>query len=281
LYGDLADASVLARLTEGAEFLFHLAGAVAFHGPKDYFERVNVEGTRRVLGAARTAGVARLIHTSSVAAVGATPCPRIFDETMAWNLGGLDIPYLASKRAAEEAVLRSGQEVVVVNPTCIIGPDDEYRSEFGTLCRRFWRGRTLIYFGGGMNFVDVRDVARGMLLAARRGRSGERYLLGGVNRSWTNFFRDLARTAGRAIPRLRVPASIADAIGWLEERFPREKKGRPWLTPAQARMSRLFMYCSSARAQTELGYQPRPWSQTLLDSYAYWSEVDRDRRRAA
>jgi dihydroflavonol-4-reductase len=281
VYGDLAETSALARLTDGAEFLFHLAGAVAFHGPKEYFERVNVEGTRRALDAARAAGVARFIHTSSVAAVGATASPQLLDETFTWNLGPLRIPYLASKHAAEEMVLAAGEDVVVVNPTCIVGPDDEYRSEFGTLCRRFWRGRTFVYFGGGMNFVDVRDAAQGMLLAARRGLSGERYLLGGVNRSWTNFFRDLAQAAGRAIPRVRLPGSVADVIGWLQERFPRQKKGRPWLTRSQAQMSRLFMYCTSAKARTQLGYEPRPWSLSLRDTYAYWHDVDRDRRQAA
>jgi dihydroflavonol-4-reductase len=274
IQGNLEDEKALAELARGAEFFFHLASSVGFQGPYEHFARVNVEGTRRALAAARTDGVARFIHTSSVAAVGATRTPQLLDETFHWNLAPMRVPYITTKRAAEELVLASGQNIVVVNPACVIGPDDHSRSEFGTLCRRFWRRRLWLYFGGGMNFVDVRDVARGLLLAARRGRRGERYLLGGVNRTWTDFFRDLALAAGQAVPRVRVPSFVAELIGWGQECFPRRKKGRPWLTLAQARVGRLFMYCTCAKARAELAYQPRRWPETLRDSYSYWDGIN-------
>src|SRR5262249_52426375 len=148
------------------------------------FRRVNVEGTRRVLEAARMAGVRRVIHTSSIVAVGAAQRPVKLDETARWSLARLNVPYVTTKRMAEDlalATLGKGLEVVVVNPGCVVGPDDFSGSEFGTLCRRFWRGRVPVYFGGGNNFVDVRDVAAGHLLAAERGQVGQRYILGGIN----------------------------------------------------------------------------------------------------
>src|SRR5262249_32175909 len=162
--------------------LFHVAGAVGFGEDWEPFRRANVEGTRNVLAAARAAAVRRVVYTSSIVAIGAGPLPRALDETAAWDLGRLRVPYVTSKGLAEEAALAAaggGLEVVAVNPASVLGPDDFAGSEFGTLCRRFWRGRIPFHFGGGNNFVDVRDVAEGHLLAAQCGRSGERYLLGG------------------------------------------------------------------------------------------------------
>ena len=98
--------------------------------------------------------------------------------------------------------------MVVVNPGCVIGPDDHTGSEFGTLCKRFWKGRIPFYFAGGNNFVDVRDVADGIRSAADRGRPGERYLLTGTNQTLGQFFTAMTRAAGRTIPRLGLP-------GWL------------------------------------------------------------------
>jgi dihydroflavonol-4-reductase len=161
-------------------------------------------------------------------------------------------------------------QVVVVNPAGVIGPDDFSRSEFGTLCRRFWKGRIPFHFGGGNNFVDVRDVAMGHLLAAEHGRSGQRYLLGGTNRSMTSFFADLARVAGRPIFRLRVPEAIGSLIGLVNERWQRPSSGRSYLTPGQARLLSLFFYFNSSKARRELGYRPRALARSLADTYGFW-----------
>src|SRR5262249_23375986 len=156
----LEDVAALTEGCRGAAVVFHVAGAVDFEDHWERLQQINVGGTQNVLAAARAAGVRRVIHTSSIVAVGATPKPRILDETASWDLGRLRIPYVTTKRRAEETALAvSGPEleVVVVNPSCVVGPDDHSNSEFGTLCRRFWRGRIPIHFGGGNNYVDVRD----------------------------------------------------------------------------------------------------------------------------
>jgi dihydroflavonol-4-reductase len=275
--GSLEDARSLRDLSRNCEFLFHVAGAVDFGGDRQRLRNVNVEGTRRVLAAARAAGVRRVVHTSSIVAVGASTTPRLLDETARWNLGPMRVPYVTTKRQGEElALAENGKlEVVVVNPGCVVGPDDFAGSEFGVLCRRFWRGRLPIHFGGGNNFVDVRDVADGVMRVADRGRPGERYLLTGTNCSMTGFFGELARAAGRAIPRLRLPTGLAPVVAALGERFTR--RGSPALTVPQARLMHFFWYFDCGKARRELGYEPRQLRVTLADAYSFWTRA----RRAA
>jgi dihydroflavonol-4-reductase len=270
---DLEETGTLVPALRGCEVLFHLAGAVDFQEDWGRFERVNVGGTRQVLAAARAAGVRRLVHTSSVVAVGARSHPVVLDETAPWNLGGLRVPYVTTKRQAEELALEAsgtGLEVVVVNPSSVVGPDDFSGSEFGTLCKRFWRGRLPFFFGGGNNFVDVRDLARGQLLAAERGRSGQRYLLGGSNRTYTALFADLARVARRSIFRLRLPCALAGIMAHLNGAVQRGSTARAYLTVGQARLLPLYFFFSSAKAERELGYRTRPFIESLADSYAFW-----------
>jgi dihydroflavonol-4-reductase len=270
----LEDEGGLARACDGCEFLFHLAGAVDFHGDWDRFRRVNVGGTRRALAAAGSAGVRRFVHTSSVVAVGASRRPALLDEASGWDLAALKVPYVTTKRRAEEHVLSApvpGVEVVVVNPACVVGPGDHSGSEFGTLCRRFWRGRIPFHFGGGNNFVDVRDVAAGHLQAAERGRAGERYILGGENRDYAAFFADLSRAAGRSIFRLRLPDALGGVVAWLDGRLGRGGAARAYLTPEQARLIGWFFYYDCGKARRELGYSPRPLRQSLAEAFAFWT----------
>lgn len=277
----LDDIASLTTAMSGCETVFHLAGAVAFHGDWRHFHQVNVVGTANVLRAAERAGIRRAIVTSSIVAVGANRHPSSLDESADWNLRHLKIPYVTTKRQAEELALGESfgrLEVVVVNPSCVVGPGDD-GSEFGVIMHRFWRGRVPFYFGGGANFVDVRDVAFGLLAAADRGRPGERYLLAGTNVAWSDFFLALSRVAGRAIPRLRLPNVFADWIAAGEAKFRGHKSSRPNLTPEQAKMMPYYFHYRCDKAKRELGYHPRPLNQTLADAYASWSEQP-SRRRA-
>lgn len=272
---------LLAEALRGRGVLFHLAGAVDFNNDWAQCRRVNVLGTENVLRAAAQAGVRRVVHASSIVAVGATQEPVRLNESSPWNLAGHAVPYVTTKREAEELArtFRGGPEVVVVNPASVIGPDDYSGSEFGVMCRRFWQGRIPLVFGGGNNFVDVRDVAAGMLRAATRGRPGERYILGGANRSYTAFNSELSRTAGRAIPRLRVPTAFAQAGAAISDRFNNKRNKRPLLTSAQARLLGLFFYYDGTKAETELGFRPRPLTESLADAFRFWM-LDRRRRKS-
>ena len=148
------------------------------------------------------------------------------------------------------------------------------------MCRRFWQGRIPLVFGGGNCFVDARDVAAGMLRAAERGRPGERYILGGANRSYTAFDSELARVADRPIPRFRLPTILARLGAAVGDRVRRKKSKRPLLSSAQARLLGLFFYYDCSKAGRELGYTTRPLRQTLADAHRFWT-AGRDRRGRA
>jgi dihydroflavonol-4-reductase len=272
VHAKLDDVESLASALAGCDTLFHLAGAVDFDGNWQRLSQVNVTGTGNVLEAARRAGVRRAVVTSSIVAVGASARPAILDETAAWTLESLHVPYVTTKRHAEDVALgrRFGDlEVVVVNPSCVIGPDDG-GSEFGVICQRFWKGRIPFFFGGGTNFVDVRDVALGHLAAAQHGKPGERYLLTGHNISWNDFFLELSRTARRSIPRVRLPAFFGEWFAACEQRVRAGKMSRPNLSPAQAKLMPLYFYFQHSKATRELAFRPRGLEETLADTYRAW-----------
>ncbi|MSR51874.1 MAG: NAD-dependent epimerase/dehydratase family protein [Gemmataceae bacterium] len=268
----LDEPRLLVDACRGREFLFHLAGAVDFNNDWQLCRKVNVQGTAHILKAANEAGVRRMIHASSIVAIGASKKPVRFDESSPWNLAGKNVPYVSTKREAEEHVLasRGKTEVVVVNPASIVGPDDFSESEFGVMCKRFWKGRIPLVFGGGNNFVDVRDVASGLLLAARLGTPGQRYILGGTNLSYTSFYSELARYSARSIPRFRIPTGLARIAAKIGDQFSRKQRKRPLLTSAQARLLGLFFYYDCAKSISKLGYQSRPLAETLRDAHAFW-----------
>jgi len=267
----LDQTSAMANAATGSDLFFHLAGAVDFGNDLAKCRHVNVDGTGNALQAAKAAGVRRFIQVSSIVAVGADQTPNALDETATWNLSRYRVPYATTKRQAEELVLQhSGQpEVVVANPSCVIGPEDFAHSEFGTICKRFWRGRMPFYSGKGNNFVDVRDVAAGLMLAAEKGRAGERYILGGENLTYAEFFRMLARVGGRWRLRMRMPLVLVRLSALIADQLPR-KKSRPYLTRAQARLLGLWFYFDSSKAKRELGYAPRPVAESLVDSHEFW-----------
>lgn len=269
----LAEVSSLAEAMKGCDLVLHIAGAVGFFGDWKSYEQVNLEGTRNVIAAARRAGVPRLVHTSSIVAVGATQDSTPLDETATWNLEPYRVAYITTKRQGEEAALAANQpdlEVVVANPGSVIGPDDFGVSEFGTLCRRFWRWQVPVCFGGGNNFVDVRDVAAGLRLVGEKGRPGERYLLTGHNCSYLDFFRAMAGIARGWHPVIRLPNGLARPLALLNRCLDPWYWQRPYLSREQAILMGLYFHYDATKAKRELGYQTRPLEASLTDAYAFW-----------
>ena len=249
---DLRDAEGLRRAIEGCDAVFHVAALYSFDAPEAELEAVNVGGTQNVLDACLAAGVRRLVHTSSCTTCGPVPgrAATEEDEPPDWELV---IPYKRTKLESERLVLGSGLDAVVVNPTTPLGEGDTAPTPTGRMVRGVASGRYRAYVGtAGVNLVDVYDVARGHLLAFDRGRSGERYLLGGENLSLKDAFARIARAAGRRPPRIRVPyaAVRAGAVLGLVNRN-------------EALLARLPEYFSSAKAQRELGYEPSPIDDAL------------------
>jgi dihydroflavonol-4-reductase len=216
------------------------------------------------------------VHTSSIVAVGAAATGVPATEDSPWNLDAVKVDYVHAKKAAEELVLESagsGRDAVVVNPSFLIGPEDYEGSGLTRFCLRFWKGRAPFAPPGGLNLVDVRDVAAGHILAAERGRPGHRYLLGGENLTFPQILQLLADVGGlrpRSLPRmpwwlLRTIAGLAQ----LRSRF----TGRPAFPAVQeVRLNRYSWFCSSARAISELGFRPRPVIQALADLHDWLAQ---------
>ncbi len=245
---DLLDRRGLERAIDGCEAVFHVAALYSYTAPVEEFERVNVEGTRTVLAACAAKGVGRLVHTSTAGTCGPVAGREASEEDSppAWELA---VPYKRTKLAAERLVLAAaaeGLDAVIVNPTTPVGPGDRKPTPTGRMIAGVARGRIPAYLAGtGLNVVDVRDAARGHVLAYERGEAGERYLLGGENLSLRELFARIARLAGRRPPRLRIPYAAARAAAALR-----------LANQDEVKLARIPMYFSSEKAQTRLGYKP-------------------------
>jgi dihydroflavonol-4-reductase len=273
--GDLADPRTCEAAVKGCRALFHVAADyrlwVAEPAP---MYRTNVEGTRALLSAAGDAGVARIVHTSSVATLGSRPDRLPADETTPATLAGMIGHYKRSKFLAEEAareLAQAGLPIVIVNPSAPIGPGDARPTPTGRVVLEAARGRMPAYVDTGLNVVHVDDVAQGHLLAFERGRVGERYILGGDNLPLGEMLATIARLVGRKPPRWRLPATAVLPVAFVAEALARLGVGaEPFVTRDGVRMARKLMYFTSAKAERELGYRSRPAEEALRDAIAWY-----------
>jgi dihydroflavonol-4-reductase len=272
--GDATDPRALAVAVEGARVVFLAAGPVGADPAAARKMGAHTAVLDSVL--AVLPRNARLVLTSSIVAVGATRRGGVLNEESPFPNAGLRVGYVRAKRAAEEAALAAARDrdVVVVNPGYLLGPDDPGPSAMGELCVKFWRGRLAFAPPGGISAADVRDVAEGHMLAAERGASGRRYILGGENVRFTELFAGLARVAGlrhALLPAFRpaMPAGGFWAIASVAELGHRLTGKPPQPSFEFVRMFRLCWFVSSARAEAELGYRCRPLAETLADAFAW------------
>ena len=274
--GDITDRRAVRRAVKGADRVFHVAGTTSLRVRNhDRVFAINLGGTINLLEAALDAGVERVVHTSSVAAIGPASEGRSADESQPFTAGELGIAYVNSKHEAEVEALRfaaRGLDVVCVNPTFVLGPDAPTASSMG-LVRRFLMRQIPVYVDGGLNVVDVRDVAAGHLLADRKGKSGERYILGGRNFTLQRLFADLARISGASPPALRLPAPLAISGVEMARRL-----GIPLpVSREEVRSGSLWWIYRSTKAKKELGFEARPHEETLEDAVRWQLSVLGDR----
>lgn len=273
--GELADADSLRRGMTGCDWVFHVAALYSYWGyPWDVFYQTNVEGTRRVLEIAAEVGARRILYTSSIATLGLptgdTPADEDTPVTLADKIGH----YKRSKFMAEEVAsdfARRGLPVVIVNPAAPVGVGDHKPTATGQMIVDFLNGKMFGYVDTGLNIVDVEDVAAGHLLAAERGRVGERYILGGENLTLKQVFDLLSEVSGMLQVRLQIPHGVALAWSYVDVTLARlNPRHVPAATPEKVRLSRLKEYYDSSKAVRELGFSQTPAREALRKAVEWY-----------
>jgi dihydroflavonol-4-reductase len=256
------------------ERVFHVAADYRLWAPDPAaLFRANVDGTRHVLEAAVAAGVERIVYTSTVGALGIPKDGTPGDERTPVSLADMVGPYKASKFVAEEVAREfaaRGAPVIIVNPSAPVGPWDVKPTPTGQMIVDFLRGKMLGSLDTGLNVVHVRDVARGHILAAQRGRPGERYVLGHVNLTLLEIFQTLARLTGLAAPRFRVPYAVAWLAAAGMEGVARLTGGTPAVPLTAVRMARKRMFFSADKAVRELGLTQTSAERALGDAVEWF-----------
>lgn len=275
--GDLTDAASLERAVRGCHALFHVAADYRLWIPDpDVAYRVNVDGSRTLMQAAMAAGVERIVYTSSVATLGLNKDGSPADEDTPVSIADMIGHYKRSKYLAEEAVMalvrERGLPAVVVNPSAPVGPRDIKPTPTGRMIRDAASGRMPAFVDTGLNVVHVDDVAAGHLAAFRRGRVGERYILGGENMTLQEILAEVSRLAGRRAPRVRLPHGLIMPVAYLAEAWAGVSKREPVVTVAGVRLARKRMFFSHDKARQELNYTARPASEALADAVQWFRE---------
>lgn len=270
---DVRDPAAVARALAGCELVVHTAALYSYDArDAEAMREVNVTGTRHVLEAAGRGGTRRVLVTSSATTCGPV-AGRVADERDAPPPRQLVVPYKRTKVAAEQLALRAAREgldVVVVNPTAVLGAGDRRPTPTGRMVADVAAGRIRAFApGAGLNVVAVGDVASGHVLACERGRAGRRYILGGENVALRELFALIARCAGRPPPRWPVPQGVALAAAWGAAAAGRVTGRAPRLLVLdEVRLARVPEYFTSARASRELGYAARPASVAVAEAVA-------------
>ena len=274
--GDLRDPASIEKSLSGCHALFHVAADYRLwvRDPGEMY-RSNVEGTRSLLDAARKQGVRRIVYTSSVATMGFTSGSKtksgpMADESSPVSLADMIGHYKRSKFMAEQVAVkaaRSGADVVVVNPTTPIGERDIKPTPTGRIVVDFLKRKFPAYVETGLNLVDATECARGHIQALEKGRSGERYILGGENLTLKQILDRLAAITGLPSPSVKLPYFFALATGAVDEMVTGRLLGRePRATIDAVRMGRKMMFVSSAKAERELGWRTVPVEGALRRS---------------
>jgi dihydroflavonol-4-reductase len=276
--GDICDRRTVERAVRGCGQVYHLAANPnLWTRRRGEFRRVNYLGSVHVLDAAVAAGARRILHTSTESILTRARQANLIGEDQEVTIGDAIGPYCRSKYLAERharCLARRGAPVLIVNPTLPVGPGDLGCSPPTRMVLDFCRGKRHEYLDAGLNLIDVRDVAEGMILAMERGKPGKRYLLGHENLSIREVFGELARLTGLPVPTRRVPYALALSAAYASEFIADVFTGRsPAATVTGVRLTRRTMHFDARRSLDELGLKPRPVSQSLADAVAWFRSI--------
>jgi len=261
--GDLGEPETIRPALAGCDAVMHVAADYRLWIPDpSAMYKVNVDGTRELLRMAREEGVPRFVYTSSVATMGFRMDGIVVNEDSPVSLSKMVGHYKRSKYLAEQeamAAAQRGQDVIVLNPTTPIGPNDRKPTPTGRIVVDFLNGKFPAYMDTGLNLVDVAQVARTHVAALTQGKPGRRYILGGENLTLKQILDKMAAITGIPSPSIKIPFLLAATYAFFEELWTGKLHGRePRATLEEVRMGRKKMFVSSARAQQELGFQMAP-----------------------
>jgi dihydroflavonol-4-reductase len=271
--GDL-NAPNLSEQMQGCQVLFHVAALYSlWQKDQEPLYHCNVLGTRNILAAARQAGIERTVYTSSVAAIGVGESGKSVTEVYQSPVEKLIGDYKKSKYWAEQEALKAlqmGQDIVIVNPSTPIGPYDIKPTPTGDIIVRFLRRQMPVYVNTGLNVIDVRDVARGHLLALEKGKTGERYILGHQNMTLKAFLDELSQITGIPSPTSQIPSWIPLSVAWIDEKILTSLGKSPSVPLDGVRMSTQLMYYDASKAVRELGLPQSPIKVALKDAVQWF-----------
>jgi dihydroflavonol-4-reductase len=272
--GDVRDVESLILAMQGADIVFHLAGIISIlPGKRWLLQEVNVKGTQNIIEASLKSRVNRLVYVSSIHAIKEAPHGTVITEAQPFDPSAVLGDYAKTKAEATLKVLdavKKGLDVVVVCPTGVIGPYDYRVSDMGQLILDYTRNKMKACIEGAYDFVDVRDVARGIILAADKGKSGESYILSGERVTVRDMFSFLEKITGIRAPKFEVPSSLARLFGILATPFYLLSKTKPLITKDSIDVLASNSLISSEKAKRELGYSSRPIWESLVDSVAWF-----------
>jgi dihydroflavonol-4-reductase len=273
--GDVQEPETVARAVVGCDLVFHVAAVASYwRAQREQVYRINVEGTRVVMEACLAAGVPRVVHTSSVAAIGIPRDGRPADETAPFDALSATFAYADSKHRAEAVVLQAvarGLPAVIVNPGAVYGAGD-HNLISGSMVLELARRSVPFVPAGGLCVVDVDAVVQGHLAAAERGRIGERYILGGENLTYLEIAADICAVVGRRAPRATVPAWTLPPAALAVDAINRLYLGSPMVSGEQIRMAALNVFYDSAKAMRDLSYPLLPFRGAVERTYAWYRQ---------
>ncbi len=278
LHGSVLDEALLTRAMTNVQRVYHLAGiAHLWVREKADLELINARGTQLVLQAATAQQIERFVHcsTESILLPKSPAQDSLLDENASPSYADMPGPYTRSKHSAEQAALAaatSGLDVRIVNPTVPVGANDHNMTPPAAMLAMFLAGRSPVFLDCILNLVDVRDVAAGMMLSAERGRTGERYILGGENMSLRELLGSVEQISGRPMPKRALPPSIAFGAAAVAEWVADRVTGRrPLATREGVRLALRSAPFDSRKARNELGYAPRPIQNALAETLQWLS----------
>jgi len=276
VYGDVCDETSMEAALKGRDTFFQVAALYDFWGPsKQEYYRVNVDGTRACLNAAMCSNVEKVVHTSSIGALGGHGKEHPGNEDSIFNLWKTGAHYCISKHLAEVEVLnyaKQGLPVVVVNPGTVIGIRDIRPTPSGRNVIDVLHGRMPAYLDGGINYVDVEDVAAGHILAAKKGRVGEKYILGNTNLSMKEFMCMVAEVGEVKAPHMRLPYRAVLLTAYFYGIVAALTRKPPVVTPAVVRIAHKYMYYDASKAVRELGLPQTPMKKTFEKAVQWFRE---------